>query len=354
MSSALSIPSITAATPEAARFVRLMQAVAVIAALAHAVFSALFMALGLTEMGCINVASVLTYGLAYMLIRSRHMMVAQALMCLEIVLHGLLAVRLLGWDSGFHFYVVLIIPVALVSSTVSMTVKVSVAVATALCYLAMDMAFRHAQPPHQLAPLVLDALHYFNLASALTILSLLSLLYGHLVRQAEVKLKVLACTDPLTHLHNRRFAMEVAQHEAAVFQRGGRPLSVLIGDIDHFKQVNDQYGHAQGDQALKAVARVLRAGVREVDHVARWGGEEFLMLLPGTDGEEAVQVAERLRQGVGDLASAGGPPFPLSITLGLTVLAPGESVEQALARADRALYQGKQAGRNRVVVAAQA
>ncbi len=336
-------------------FERLMLLTTAIAGAAHAVFAAVFVWVGVTPMAWINLASVLCYVLAALLIRQHVLLPALLLMGSEIVCHSVLAVWLIGWGTGFHFYVILIVPVAIFSTSGSWALRASLAVAAGLGYMLMDWIFGRALPPIALPEAVLHTLHYFNLASALTILALLALLYRHLVQKAEAKLQVLACTDPLTQLHNRRFAMEVAQHEAAVYQRGGRPLALVIGDIDHFKQVNDQHGHAQGDRALKAVARVLRDGVREVDHVARWGGEEFLMLLPGTDEDEAEQVAQRLRESVGSLSvDAGAVPRPLSITRGVTVLGREESVEQALARADRALYLGKQAGRNRVVVAAQA
>lgn len=201
------------------------------------------------------------------------------------------------------------------------------------------------------APL-LAALHYINLATMLIIMGVLASTYHRLVQRSERRLHELACTDPLTQLRNRRFMLEVAQREAAVFARGGRPLSILIGDVDHFKRINDQHGHAVGDAVLRAIARVLREGVREVDHVARWGGEEFLVLLPSTGLDESHQVAERLRaavQGLAEVEERAG--LGLSITLGLAELQPGESIEQALMRADRALYEGKQAGRNRVIPA---
>jgi diguanylate cyclase (GGDEF)-like protein len=178
--------------------------------------------------------------------------------------------------------------------------------------------------------------------------------YFHLVRHSERRLHELACTDPLTQLRNRRFMTEVAQHEAAVFERGGRPLSLLLADVDHFKRVNDRHGHTVGDAVLRAIAQVLRDGVREVDHVARWGGEEFLVLLPATEQDEALQVADRLRVGVHALVDIEGRTgMGLSMTVGVVELQPGETIEQALMRADRALYEGKQAGRNRVVLAGQ-
>lgn len=336
-------------------FPRLMLVISVIASVAHLSFIFLFDSIGVGVLARANIASVLVYALAALLTQQRRALLALQLMAVEIVLHGTVATALIGWTSGFHYYIILIIPVAIVSSFYRPRVKAAVAVATGLYYMALDMLFRQSVPPIDVPPQALASLHYFNQASTLLILGLLATMYFRLVKSAEDGLRELACTDPLTQLYNRRSAMDVAQHEAAVFQRGGRPLAVVIGDVDHFKRINDQHGHAVGDVALRAIARALREGVREVDHVARWGGEEFLVLLPSTEAEEALQVCERLRQNVQALSSQNlaGADLSISITLGVAVLQPGESIEQVLVRADRAMYEGKQAGRNRVVLAGQ-
>ena len=336
-------------------FPRLMMAISVIAGLAHLSFIFLFDSIGVGAMARANIASVLVYALTALLTQHGRTRLALQIMAAEILLHGSVATALIGWVSGFHYYLILIIPVAIVSTFYQPRTKAAVAVLVGLYYMLMDMSFRQAQPAIEVQPQMLAGLHYFNQAATLLILGLLATLYYRMVRSAEDSLRELACTDPLTQLRNRRFAMEVAQHEAAVFQRGGRPLAVVIGDVDHFKRINDHHGHAVGDTALRAIARVLREGVREVDHVARWGGEEFLLLLPATEEEEAIHVCERLRQGVQALAgqNLAGEALGVSITLGVALLQRDESIEQALVRADRALYEGKQAGRNRVVLAGQ-
>lgn len=335
-------------------FLGMMTAVTVIAAVAHLAFIFLFDSAGVYWLSRINVASVLLYALSALLIRHGRHMVAMVLIVLEILVHGIVAVHVIGWESGFHYYIMLIIPVAILSSLHRPWFKALVAISIGVLYMALDLLFRDAPALETLSRPVLQGLHYFNQASTLFILGLLAMVYYRLVADAEARLRQQACTDPLTQLRNRRFAMEVAEHEAAVFQRGGRPLALVIGDIDHFKRINDNHGHEAGDVALKAVADVLKDGVREVDHVARWGGEEFLMLLPATDEDEAIQVCERLRASVQDLGLAHEQrAVSLTITLGVSLLARDETVEQALARADRALYRGKQAGRNRVVLAGQ-
>ena len=173
---------------------------------------------------------------------------------------------------------------------------------------------------------------------------------------ANVALSKLSVTDALTKVHNRRYFDEVMEKEYARSERTGVPLAVVLIDIDHFKRVNDTCGHLAGDECLRLVAAALRrtAG-RSTDLVARYGGEEFALVLPGTDIAQALDLAERIR-----LAVAGidfiyrGQRVPISVSLG--VVARVASIEQPIAdfiaEADAALYRAKDAGRNRVMLAA--
>ena len=158
--------------------------------------------------------------------------------------------------------------------------------------------------------------------------------------------------DPLTGLYNRRYALPLL---AQVARRGamlGEPFAVMVADLDHFKTVNDRFGHAAGDLALQTVAEVMRANLRKEDVLARIGGEEFLAILPATDPEAALASAERLRARVRDcpVRPQNGPAIPLTISVGLTLGHEGRrSPEVLLADADRALYAAKHGGRDRVM-----
>ena len=123
-------------------------------------------------------------------------------------------------------------------------------------------------------------------------------------------------------------------------------------DVDHFKQVNDRWGHQAGDQALRSVAAICRKSLRDIDVLCRYGGEEFSVLLPGTDANGALDAAERLRHAVSQLSemSPNGEPIPLTISLGVALRNESdEDYRTVLSRADMALYQAKREGRNRVV-----
>lgn len=170
-------------------------------------------------------------------------------------------------------------------------------------------------------------------------------------RQLEEELKILATTDPLTGLSNRRHFLAAAALVMESFRRYHRPLTLLMLDIDHFKKINDTYGHGVGDQVLVAVADTLRSVLRSADLCGRFGGEEFVCLLPETTETEARIVAERLRRALAEQtvdAAEGAVRFTASI--GLTVADVSDvSVESLLQRADAAMYEAKKAGRNRVV-----
>lgn len=155
----------------------------------------------------------------------------------------------------------------------------------------------------------------------------------------------LAMTDELTGLANRRAADEAVSAGCVAAARHERPFAVILGDLDRFKALNDNAGHAAGDAVLASVARTLRATVRESDTVARWGGEEFLIIMPETDLDGACQLAERCRDAI-EQADRGG--HEVTITFGVAQYEHGETPESLVERADEHLYAGKARSGNRV------
>jgi len=167
-----------------------------------------------------------------------------------------------------------------------------------------------------------------------------------------------AITDGLTQLYVRRFIMHRLLEEVRRARRYGTPLTLIMGDIDHFKNVNDQHGHPVGDVVLSGCARIVRSGLREgVDLPGRYGGEEFLIVLPLTPADSGMIVAGRLRERIADASFPAGDGEPLRVTMSFGVAgfdpASPESAESLLERADRALYQSKEAGRDRVTLASE-
>jgi diguanylate cyclase (GGDEF)-like protein len=166
------------------------------------------------------------------------------------------------------------------------------------------------------------------------------------------RVAALARQDDLTQLPNRRHAIEMMEYEGRRAQRDKVPPSICMLDIDHFKRINDTHGHAAGDDVLRMLARGAVSALRGPDILARWGGEEFILLMPETPAAEALQVVERLRQRlVHSELWLQRPELQVTFSAGIAVLAADESIQDTVARADAALYRAKQEGRNRTVLA---
>ena len=161
--------------------------------------------------------------------------------------------------------------------------------------------------------------------------------------------------DPLTNRYNRRAFLEFAEAEVQRFDRLGRAFSVVMADIDHFKRVNDVHGHPAGDEVIRTVGLVCQARARATDVVARYGGEEYALLLVATDEAGARGVCERMRSAI-----AAAPfdfdkePRGVTASFGVADAAPGQTIEDVPARADAALYRAKASGRNRIAAASEA
>ncbi len=180
------------------------------------------------------------------------------------------------------------------------------------------------------------------------------------LRESEAAYRELAIADPLTGIYNRRYFFQRAQEEVHRAQRYRHPLTVVIYDLDFFKQINDKFGHAAGDKVLQATARLVSSSIRASDLFARYGGEEFILLLPETNAAGGREVAERLRQAIASQPVPHDPePLAITISAGVACLAPAANsvgpsasttLDELIKQADQALYEAKKAGRNRVHV----
>lgn len=186
-----------------------------------------------------------------------------------------------------------------------------------------------------------------ELAARLGNLLMLRELFDRLAAQHEL-VKEMALHDRLTSLHNRHHLDAEMPRLIAETHQKGIPLTLVVVDIDHFKRVNDRYGHSRGDEVLIVVADILRSVCRGAQHVVRYGGEEFVLALPGSTTIQAGLGAERLRE---KIAAANPGGLPVTASFGIATLAPGENFDQLFSRADAALYEAKRAGRNQVVSA---
>ncbi|WP_411836129.1 diguanylate cyclase [Pseudomonas chlororaphis subsp. aurantiaca] len=192
---------------------------------------------------------------------------------------------------------------------------------------------------------------YLNLLICLAITLIVLTLLNGVVRRFQRKIETQATLDSLTGLHNRRgFDLLAAQamHEA---RRESKPLTALLLDLDHFKRLNDTYGHLAGDQVLSGFARHLESCLRKSDIVCRWGGEEFIVLLKDTDSATALKIAEKIRLLIEQQRYAyEGKNMQLTVSIGVTTLQADDTLHSLLSRADHAMYRAKQTGRNRTCV----
>ena len=232
--------------------------------------------------------------------------------------------------------------------------------AYALALLGVTMVWKTTTQP-ALFPPHIEVLHFAFAVILLTATSVLAIRMSELrmrlaarkqeLQQAVATIRALAQVDELTHLSNRRHVFELLKAEQARCARAAAPLSLVLIDLDHFKAVNDRHGHAVGDAVLRGFAQVLREGLRETDGAGRWGGEEFLLVLPRMPASAAAALVDRLHGAVTErVFDPTVPELRVRFSAGVSECLGGEVVQDAIARADHALYQAKDAGRGRTVV----
>jgi diguanylate cyclase len=265
------------------------------------------------------------------------------------------AYSILGPVRGAVFPVLMVITVFGVMSLLPRTMaKVS---AYVVVLYGGVMAFKAMQEP-TVYPLGVEIAHFLMLSVMVSVVPLLSMRYASLrAQQARsqqdlIRVQELASRDELTGLVNRRQMTQLLQRAQAARARSGRPFCVAVLDLDHFKRINDHYGHAAGDEVLRRVAEAAKSAVRDHDVIARWGGEEFVLLLGDSKLSSAQAGVERLRQHIESMVMhVGNHTMTMTVSAGLAEPLEGESFERALSRADHALYVAKARGRNAVVTA---
>jgi len=313
-------------------------------------FFFIFHYLGSPILAWVNVVSVAMYAIAYHALKRRRNRLALALIWLEVLAHTVLGTVLIGWGSGFHYYLLMFIPALFAGNRSVRTAGVSV-LCLWLFYAALSIS-THFDPIQPISDGALTGVHLFNLAVLFLMTSYLSVYYMNMVKRAHQGLRCMATTDPLTQLFNRRHMMEMAAHDISIHDQHSRLLAFLLMDVDHFKQLNDRFGHNLGDRVLCKISEIIQSALREDDYVGRWGGEEFLAVLPDSDSHQAAMIAERVRAAVAEHDWGQlGLNTAVTLSIGVSHYLSGESFTESVARADTALYVSKASGRNRVEAA---
>ncbi len=328
----------------------MVQRVALTAAAIDAGYILLFLWLGSMPLAAVNVLSIAMYLGAYRLIQKRYNTAALALIWLEVIGHSALGSLLIGWESGFHYYLLMFIPAIVIANTRGYAAPMVLALLAH--YLGLHMLSDAVGPLDPLPAQSVKIVNWVHICVVFAMSAALSAFYRRTILIAEARLRKQATRDPLTGLANRSHFDAQATEALERSQRSGVPVTLLLCDVDHFKRVNDQYGHAVGDQVLVAMGQVLADNLREGDVLARWGGEEFLALMPASPLDAARATAERIRAAVAQAPLSVGPaPITLTLSFGVAQVHGPDDLQAAIARADQALYAAKHAGRNRVQLA---
>lgn len=316
----------------------------------HLALIPLFYRLGFPGLSCFNILSSIMWMTAWTVNRQGRHNPAIVLMTTEVFLHTLLVVPTIGWQAGFQYYLFAAVPFTLFNNKFDGKAIILVSIALGLEFLLLNLYTRD-QPHH---PALSDELVSLFDRANIVISFIAQCIISYYFRLASIcleqELETQAHTDPLTGLYNRRRMTDFLTQQGKLAAIENTTLAVAFVDIDHFKKINDNYGHETGDEILRSVADFIKRQLRKGDTLARWGGEEFLLLLPQTDIDGALVLAEKIRKTVAEQCFLiGEREYPVTLTIGLCEHQTEHPIEDSVKFADIALYRGKQAGRNRVM-----
>lgn len=320
----------------------------------HLWFIVLFLILNIPFIAAYNVVSCIIFYTCLKLHGKKKYVGAFLLGALEVVVHSSLCALLIGWNSGFHYFIVAVIPFGIVLPVLSIAKKLIIGVFLMSIYGVVYFATASIPSIHSLNPGIITFLNFSNIAITFGAFTFLVHYFSEASKKAEEEIWELSRTDYLTGLFNRRGVIEHLEALWAEFLRFQRPFALVIGDIDNFKLINDTLGHTAGDEVLKYCSNLLIKHLRKSDIVARWGGEEFLILLHDTNRaglEKAGQkILETFRM---EQFSYQGIVLDIRITLGGTWCCSQTKptgIPELIHKADGGLYQGKDQGKDRFIL----
>ena len=326
----------------------------------HILYFTMFCILAVKPMMILNIFSVAFYSLMIWLIfkvEERKVLVLAALV--EFMVHACLGVYSLGWGMGFGMILLFIMPIPFYLPLNKFVTPYLFSLVPLSLYIVMMAIFGRPGVGGLYTfndPVLKNIIYSFNIAVGALIMLYISSIYMinrelmqyKLVVKNE-SLKKLAAIDPLTQLFNRRAMGEHIRIMQRNCEQTGKGYVVCLGDIDDFKMINDNYGHESGDDALKIAAGIIGRNIPAEGYAGRWGGEEFLFVIPNAGVKEGAECAERIRSAIAAKKfSAAKGDFSITITIGVSTGKADEDIEKVISRADTQLYRGKEQGKNRV------
>ena len=327
--------------------------------MSHILYLAVFSILGVTPMIFFNIFSVVFYSVLIVILyrtEFRKRLVLAALV--EIMIHSCLGIYTMGWNMGFAMFLLFIMPIPFYMPLKRLLTPYLFSLVPLALFVGMHELFGDSESALYSFndPFINNLLYCMNAVLGAAILLYISSIYmfereimKFKLTTKNERLQKLATIDPLTQLFNRRAMGEYLKLVQYNCERTGKGYVVGLGDIDDFKQINDTYGHEAGDEALKQTAGIIARTVPAEGYAARWGGEEFLFVIPNVGLEEGVDCAERIRtELIAKSFKADEQRFGVTITIGVSAGEAGDDIEKVISRADSRLYSGKESGKNKV------
>lgn len=314
--------------------------------LIHCVLACVFFASDIYTLALLNVGSVLVWcGGLYLNAKGQHD-VAVYLFCTELAIHSICTTAFLGTAFGFQHYLWGISALAILSIRLSICYSIAYSLIHIFIFALLYTLFspvEYTNPYLHFAPWV----HFSNILISGALLTSSIATVRYIAELEKQRLSTLARVDHLTGLSNRHYAYQVAHQKIKEAQKTKNNLCFVLGDIDHFKKINDTFGHQEGDRVLKQVSTLLRELFRKEDLVARWGGEEFLFIIPQSNEYVTLrriqEAGKRINQ---EITIPHATHHLISMSFGITCWKHGKSLDDCLELADQALYHSKQNGRN--------
>lgn len=324
----------------------------------HLCFMLIFMLLEIKPMIIVNVVSIIVYLLLNKLWIRKKSTLVSFLIYIEVVVHTILATIMVGWNYGFSLYIICLIPVIIYWRTIKTYYMFYYGVLTMTVFIGLKVYSYFNTSIYDL-PIGTEQLiiYVFNCFISLMIITMLCILFVReivasekLLKENNRQLNDLASIDPLTKLLNRR-SMKVNMKKALKERDEiGQSFSIAICDIDNFKKFNDIYGHDCGDFVLKKVASTIKDSLGEDDSVARWGGEEILILIRKSDIEKAKDLIEKICYSIENTVMIYNDiRLNVTVTFGVSFSEDNTTTGEMILKADKLLYRGKGLGKNRVV-----
>lgn len=328
--------------------------------LVHFIFIFSFKFLGVNEMAYFNIGSVTLYAvLAFLLCKTKNPIPLICITLTEMLTHAVCATIFVGWPFGFALYIVCAVPIPFfINFKKPYTAYFSSIVMVIVFVVLRGVTSGNSHVIYSLNNVNAETVFYiFNSICSFLLIIAISAIYRASMGFTHLRLKAqneslskLATVDPLTELFNRRAMTDFMKQIHEKSRKTGEGYTIVMGDIDDFKKVNDEYGHACGDAALKGVSSIVIDAVPAEGYVCRWGGEEILFVIPSSDLDKGTSVAEEIRSNIENkLFEVNGSKFRITVTFGVCECNGERSYEKAISTADQYLYCGKQHGKNCVV-----